>query len=508
MGYLDQYVNLNPQIGGGGIAGTLFPVYESTVPQYPYPNPYNLAQLGYRRNELIYACTNKRAKAIAEAPLRIYDDSGETPEDLADHPLRKVLKGGPNRLSEQSFWQATETFLCSAGFAAWEIEFNRMGEPMTLWPMLPDWCAFRRGGGKPIEVIRYQVPGLAYQDVPIENVLLFQYFDPTYPLLKALGPTAVASRVTSVDNSATDFLKIFFERGAIVNGLLKTDQSLSEAAAKDIRRRWMEQHGGIGNWAEVAVLGQGVSYQQMQMNFREMQFEGLDGRDEARICMAFEMPPILLGAKVGLDASTYSNYKEARSAWYEEWTSPEWKMLASQVDLQLMPHFDEAANGSTYLIEFDLNEVKALQEDRTAKWTRAIEAAKANVITRNMALDEMGLDPIDIDPDTGEQMNVFVGITIRENPAVPVGHVVGLEDVGIQENPSEPNPPDATAQAAKALERKQFRLFAAKRIKDGHPEEVGKFLFKFLNHAERKALIEEALPDAKSGASFRQVAYP
>lgn len=47
------------------VSALYWPAWEMTTPQYPQPNPYTLANEGYRRNELIYACINKWMKAIA-----------------------------------------------------------------------------------------------------------------------------------------------------------------------------------------------------------------------------------------------------------------------------------------------------------------------------------------------------------------------------------------------------------------------------------------------------------
>lgn len=464
----------------GAAYASTFPLYEQQAPQYPFPNPYNLAVNGYRRNELIYACTNKRAKAIAEPPIQVLAADGT---EIENHPLRLLIKNpitledGSVKLTEKSFWRATETYLCVAGFAAWEIEFNRAGVPLNLWPMRPDWCSFRRGENNPLEYIRYQPYGLPPMDIAANRILLFQYFDPIYPLLKALSPSVVSSRVMSVDNAATDFLQMFFQRGAVVNGLLKTDQTLGEAEATRIRTLWTQQHGGIGNWGDPAVLGSGVTYQPTQMNFRDMALDGIDERDEARICMALEVPPILVNARAGLNAATYSNYEQARKAWYEEWVAPEWDWLDSEIESQLLPKF-EPARGASFTVEFDLTSVKAMQESEDALHTRAREDARLNLITRDEAREILGLDPIDDAP-------VFVGTTAPQT----------LGDEPDAENEmSAPVPPqfaDAN-EAARELERKQYRAYLKRGAKHGKP-----FIFKHLSKSEQRQLEARAGDNGK-----------
>ena len=57
-------------------------------------------------------------------------------------------------------------------------------------------------------------------------------------------------------------------------------------------------------------------------------------------------------------------------------------------------------------MKFDTKDVKALQEDRTNTWNRAVEAYKSRVIVRNDALTEMGLEQLDAIV-TGKQSQIW-----------------------------------------------------------------------------------------------------
>jgi HK97 family phage portal protein len=504
MGFFDTLFKRQSKLNQ--VAALLFPLWEQNTPQYPSPSPSDLANEGYRRNELIYACVNRRAKAIAEAPLQIYDQSGETPQAVETHPLRTLLKRPNPRMGEKAFWRVTEMYLQIAGFACWEKERNNLGEVIRLWPMSPHWCAFRRGDRDPIASVEYKPYGITdLPPVPIQNVVLFQYYDPIAPLIRALSPSAVASRVSAVDNQVTDFLKLFFERGAVVNGLLKTEQSLNETETTRIRELWRKQHGGVSNWTDPAVMGSGVTYQQMQMDFRQMQFGDIDARDEARICQAFDVPPILVGAKVGLDRSTFSNYDEARKAFYEETIAPEWDFLESEVEQQLLTDFESLDDPTVtvFALDFDVSQVKALQEDRTAKWDRARGAFDSNLITRDEAREEMGLDPVDEE----EQFAADVK-PAPASPFVPTSGAPGATDTRAPDRATDELPKarsdnsedadededdtDAT-DAAREAERRKFKAYADKRIKENRADKVQAFKFKYLPRAEQVRVMAEAL---------------
>ena len=415
MGYLDGYVNqstmqiyqtINGPVKPGKVnqpgppIAATFPPYEVLSPQYPSPNPYALAVNGYRKNEVIYACIQKRATAISEAPMLIYqkpprEDRKAKVETLDDHPARALLERPNEAMSETEFWRAVEIYVLSAGFSVWEIEFNNAQVPINLWPMRPEWCSFLRGPNRPLDRIRYQPWGLPPQDVSVDRCLVFMEFDPIFPMLKGLSKSMVAMRISATDNAATDFLTSFFQRGAIISGVLKTEQSLQDAEAKRIRERWRDTHGGTENWGDIAVLGSGTTFVPTQMSFREMDFTNIDGRDEARICSIYGVPTLLLGAKVGLTASTLSNFEQARKQFQEETIEPQRKYYAGEVTTQLLRHWDETRR---IYAAFDVSKVKALQEDQDGLHNRVREDARLGIITRDEAREAIGKEAIDNAP--------------------------------------------------------------------------------------------------------------
>ena len=487
MAYLDQLQNLQEVVNRQraqfitqlGITdqkpyASFYPDWETTTPQYVTPNPYQLAQQGYRTNELVYTCIQTRATAIAEAKLKVYklDDEELT---AVDHPMMQLMKSPTPGLSEQEFWQVVESYLLIAGFSAWEKERNKKGEVIRLWPMRPDWCSFIRGQQKPVAAIRYQPWGMQFADIPIEDIVLFQYFDPLYPLLKGFSPTMVALDLIDTDNTATRIIRSFLGNGNFLGGVLTTEQALAEAEAERIRQRWRQEHGGSDNAGDIAVFGKGVKFEPYSMTFREATFPELDSRSEARICMVFKVPPMLISAKIGMDRSTYSNYKEARQGFYESTISSEWNFLAGQLQEQLLPEYGDP----DLICEFDTRKVKALQEDRNAMVERAIKLYQSGVATINEARKEAMLDPMD--GDEGDQRKEATVETIPNMQPKQEGIIEPREDMKEAKE-------EVTA----------FRKFARARIKEGKKELLATFDFKHLNYDEQTKLLAEFGVMAKS----------
>lgn len=415
MAYLENWQSAVPQLIQGNAelppsVANLWPAFEVVSPQYPLPSVYNLMTKGYRADALVFACMDVRSGAISEPPLKIYKGKKDDKTEIEDHPARKLLERPNSEMGEMEFWKGVQIYMDAAGFSVWEVECNNGGDPIALWPMNPTYCSFLRGPRQPIRAVRYLVPGLPPVDVPRERLLIFQEFDPLYPWVRSLSRTAVALKEIGVRLSITDFLKQFFDHGTAINGVLTTTQSLTDAEAKRNRDRWTANHGGSQNWGTPAVLGNGLTYSNIQTSFKEMAFPEIDGRVEASICMAFRVSPIIVNAKIGLGVSSYNNREQADKAFTAEVRKPAWRYYSSEIKQQLLPFYGKDPG---LYAEHDTSDVSALQEDEIAVAGMVEKLAARNLMYRDEGRKRMGLEPV----DKGEK--IFVGATVKavEAPA-------------------------------------------------------------------------------------------
>jgi len=492
---LTQQGTWNNQIGlvGGEAYAQYFPSYEVTSPQYPYPQSWTLASLGYKTNEVAYACIDLWMNTISEPNIAVYDK--KTDEIIPDHPIVEFFEEPCPDLTESDFWKATMMYLKIAGFAAWEKDTSNAGGLNALWPMMPQYCSFMRGQGQLLRAIRYQpYTGLPYIDVDRERVALFMYSDPQYYGLRPFSPTAVLADIIGVDNDMTKMVQQFLKNGAFVSGLLSTDQVINEVDARFAKERFRESHGGANNAGDVVVTGKGMKFQPTNQTFREMVFPEVDARSETRICQGYAVKPILISAKVGMDRSTFNNYEQARQAWYDESVTSEWEFLGQRVTRDILPHFDDNPN---HVCRFDIREVRALEEARNKREDKIVNQAKANLITRDEARIKLGDEKIDNVP-------VFVGLTTQQQlkETQDIFEVGGGEDeieegdetaYGKNEREKEEK---LKLQKEQMEEEKNFRAFAKRRIKEGKPAAVPEFEFKSIDERRKRLLLSEfGVPD-------------
>lgn len=488
---------------GGRAYAQYFPTWEVTAPQYMTPVAWSLAHLGYKTNEVAYACIGLKMRAIAEPPLRIYDK--DTDKVVDNDEFQEFIKEPCPGVSETEFHAANQMYLDIAGFMSWEKDTANDGTLLHVWPMMPQYCSFMRGQGQLLRVIRYQpYTGLPYNDILRERVVFMSYQDPQYFGLRPLSPTAIMADIIGVDNDTTNVLQNFLKNGTFADGLLKTDQIINDADAAFARERWRESHGGAANAGQIAVLGKGLEWVRSSATFREMVFPEVDARSETRICMGYSVPPILVSAKSGMDRATYSNYEQARAAWYEEFVSSQWAFLARAYTRDLLPHFDD---NPKHELRFDTSKVRALENSRVERMRWVVDMAKANILTRDETRTDLGKDPIDNAP-------VFIGIATQqqlqevqdffepgggkdtvtqgEDTAYAVNEKQKAEEAqGKQPDQQPPAPPKEDNKAEKAAEKMRYYRFSENRMAQKKYADLPQYEFKYLSDDEQRQIIEE-----------------
>lgn len=402
---------------------TMLETWRDNVPTYNPVNFAALAEHGWRRNELIYACIQKTANTAAQVQTQVVGADGEP---LENHPLARLLEHPNPFMNEFDFLTAVIVYQYLAGVAYFEKVPSRLGQTVELWPLRPDWVQIIPSSRDFIGGYLYTVPGRPPVALAAEQVLRFPLADPL-DQYHGWPPVAVAARVGDVDSGVTDYLKLLIEKGGTPPGLLKTTQKLNDAQVADIRRRWGERYGGVEGWLAPAVLDSDAEYQRTGATLNEMGFDVLDARNEARICMVLRVPPILMGAKIGLDRSTFSNYAEARRAWWQDDLLPLYANLTDVLN-------GLAAEWGDVQVEFDYGGVYALAELLADQRAAATEAWNAGGMTLNEYRAALDLPEL-----PGPEGQAF------KAPApslLPAGAAAGKAQPGPAERKSDP-PPDA-----------------------------------------------------------------
>lgn len=391
----------------GQVAPYTWPAWRAGQPDWTPATLQGYAEAGYEGNSLVLACIRRRAQSAAFAPLVAYTGERDQPERLPDaHPLARLLRR-PN--PAQSWYEFTEqgiTYLDLDGnlfvYLAWAggPGRRRAGEfPSALYLLRSDRVRVVPGRTRAQPLLGYVYDAedtgqwLSQEPFLPEDVIHIKYPNPRDPfegLGRGTSPLGAAAKQVDVDNSATSFMKTFFDQGVVPYGLLKSKQTLVDEEVQRIRDRLKAQYAGQQNWGEVMILDADAEYQQMGMSFREMTFGDLDARNEARICQALDVPPILVGAKVGLDRATYSNYEQARAAFWQD-------ALIPGIYQRLEDAFNVALATDDVWLAYNYSDVPALRDNEAQKAETAVRLFLGGVARRDESRGMVGLEPAEVD---------------------------------------------------------------------------------------------------------------
>jgi hypothetical protein len=154
-----------------------------------------------------------------------------------------------------------------------------------------------------------------------------------------------------------------------------------------------------------------------------MGFEAIDERNESRILGPFGVPPILIGTRTGLIRSTYSNYEQARGAYWDDTAVPELQLFESEFQ-----YFLRTDDGG--FVAYDKSKVPALQQNVPDLIDAAFKMWQMGT-SSNQAFAAVGLKVADIPGgDIGyiSKNVVPVGIRLEEEEQSMVDAVEAEED--------------------------------------------------------------------------------
>jgi len=362
--------------------------YDVGQASYPDASFESFATEGYAKSEIVHACI--RELAVSAASPRYYVQAPATDGGAVEitSGLLYDLTSKPNPTSDwYSFIENMVTYLMVAGNSYILKERTRAGKVAAVYHLRPDRVRII-GGDHGAEGYIYEVSGVDYS-IPREDICHLALPNPGGDLY-GLAPLQVLARTVNLDLNMTDFAKVYFQNAGVPSGLLKLKRRLNtQEEASTIRSRWRSQFGGRNNFHRIAILDEDADYVPMANSPKDMALPELHDLTESRICAVFGVPAILVGANVGLQRSTYSNYREARMAFHSETLEPMVSRILRHVNRNM---FDEYPGNETLTV--DWAEMRSGLDDREAMTSRVTGLFAGGILTLNEARGQLGLEAV------------------------------------------------------------------------------------------------------------------
>lgn len=273
----------------------------------------------------VYACVRILAEAVASLPLHVYeyqDDGGK--KLVHDHPLYYLLHDEPNpEMTSFVFRETLMSHLLIWGNAYAQIIRDGAGRVLGLYPLLPDKMEVQRDDKGNIYYVysRNSDENPTFKEygnirLKAEDVLHIPGLG--FDGLIGYSPIAMAKNAVGMTLACEEYGASFFANGANPGGVLEHPGVLKDPSK--VRESWNSVYRGVNNAHKIAVLEEGMKYQQIGIPPEEAQFLETRKFQINEIARLYRIPPHMVG---DLDKSSFSNI-EQQSLEFVKYTLDPW----------------------------------------------------------------------------------------------------------------------------------------------------------------------------------------
>ena len=273
----------------------------------------------------VYACVRILSEAVASLPVHVYryrEDGGK--EKVIDHPLYQVLHDEPNpEMTSFVFRETLMSHLLIWGNAYAQIIRDGAGRVLALYPLLPNKMDVQRDDKGEIYYVYSRSsdenPNFKeYGDIQLKKEDVLHIPGLGFDGLIGYSPIAMAKNAVGMTLACEEYGASFFANGANPGGVLEHPGVLKDPSK--VRESWNAVYRGTNNAHKIAVLEEGMKYQQIGIPPEEAQFLETRKFQINEIARLYRIPPHMIG---DLDKSSFSNI-EQQSLEFVKYTLDPW----------------------------------------------------------------------------------------------------------------------------------------------------------------------------------------
>ena len=300
----------------------------------------------------VYACVRILAETLAALPLQMYRYTPGGKERVYDHPLYHLLHDEPNpEMTSFIFRETLMSHLLIWGNAYAQIIRDRLGRVQGLYPLRPDKMSVCRDDRGRIFYLYTKTsdenPNIKpYGQVPLRKDEVLHIPGLGFDGLVGYSPIAMARNAVGMTMACEEYGASFFANGASPSGVLEHPGVLKDPAK--VRDSWNAVYQGSANAHKVAVLEEGMKYQQIGIPPEEAQFLETRKFQLNEIARLYRIPPHMIG---DLEKSSFNNI-EQQSMEFVKYTLDPWVIRWEQAMQKALFLPEEKKQ---YFLKFNVN---------------------------------------------------------------------------------------------------------------------------------------------------------
>lgn len=296
------------------------------------------------------SCARVIAEGIAQPPLKLHLAlPGGGAELATDHYLYDVISATPAPWLTSFEWRETMGMHLAVSNRSYALINRATALRATSFELLPvapqNVRTERAGAARTRYFVRFD--GKSEEEVAAEKILHFR--GPSWNAWEGLDGVRLMREAVGLALATEEHGSRMFKNGAIVGGILSTDQPLNPEQQKALRESWAESQAGLANAYKTAVLWGGLKWQSRAMQNDQAQWIEVRRFQVQEVCRFFRVLPIMVGEAD--KTATYASSEQMFLAHAVHTMGPWYKRIEQRLDLQLLTPAERKAG---YFFRFNL----------------------------------------------------------------------------------------------------------------------------------------------------------
>jgi HK97 family phage portal protein len=359
-----------------------------------FGDPEQLTSLNVIKHGAVWAAVNIIAGDVGQIPFNVmHSEKGQWVRD-GRHPVAKLLSYSPNAWQTPSVFKEwiTATRLIWGNAIVW-IRRDRMSKVVELVPVPPQYISYDIDQETGLPYYRITSPTLRTPPyLELNEVLHFRGL--TSNGFWGYRLAEVAYDVLSLGRSVISAAAASFRNSSAPGGILKHPGKPSVDVRIALREDWERLHRGPNRAGRVAVLPDGMDFQQLLMKNIDAQLLEMLAEQTTLVAQLLQIPPHKLGDM--RHSSVRANLEESNREYFTQTISRGVYAMSEEFARKLLP------NPETYCIKPDPEEL--LKGDKLSQLQTAQIGVSSMLWTRNEAREYVGKGPV-ADGDKFENPN-------------------------------------------------------------------------------------------------------
>jgi HK97 family phage portal protein len=379
MGLLRDAVKAVIQLGGTG-AGWSVPTAHDVIYSSPWDEVRSTTGRTVTDSDAMsyapfFAGVRLISTTVGRLPLVLYRKTSEDERERASgRLLYTLLHAEPNpAMSALVFKETLQGHILLRGNAIAEMRTDDLGRVAELWPLPPHRTQVLWDTDREEKFYRVRIESLGdVVDLPARRV----FHIPGYGFDGRVGYSLVSlfRNTLSLGLSAEEFAARFYKSGARPAGILTHPKGWSKTTRDEFAATFRAGYAGLSNAQRVAIIEDGISWQDVGMNLDDAQFLETRAFQRGEAATILGVPPHLIG-DVEKTTSWGTGVEEQTLAWIVFGLGDHTSRWEAESNRQLA----RPAYGDTHYYEFVIEALlKGRAEDRMRVWRQLFDMGVVN----------------------------------------------------------------------------------------------------------------------------------